>query len=40
MLNEAFIGNVSEIYDAEEPRLPHGAFAQAWSIAMLIMNEK
>lgn len=39
MLSEACIGNVSEIYDAEEPRLPKGAFAQAWSIAMLINNE-
>lgn len=38
MLHEGCIGNVSEIYDAEEPRLPKGAFAQAWSIAMLIDN--
>lgn len=40
MLHEGCIGNVSEIYDADEPRLPNGAFAQAWSIAMLIMNVK
>lgn len=40
MLYEYCIGNVCEIYDAEEPRLPNGAFAQAWSIAMLIMNKK
>ena len=40
MLYEYCIGNVSEIYDAEEPRLPNGAFAQAWSIAMLITNRK
>ena len=39
MLNEGCIGNVAEIYDADEPRLPKGAFAQAWSIAMLIENE-
>ena len=39
MLYEGCIGNVAEIYDADEPRLPKGAFAQAWSIAMLIMNK-
>lgn len=38
MLHEGCIGNVAEIYDADEPRKPHGAFAQAWSIAMLIDN--
>ena len=38
MLHEGCIGNVAEIYDAEEPRKPKGAFAQAWSIAMLIDN--
>lgn len=38
MLHEGCIGNVAEIYDAEEPRKPNGAFAQAWSIAMLIDN--
>lgn len=39
MLYDACIGNVSEIYDAEEPRKPNGTFAQAWSIAMLLMHE-
>ena len=38
MLHEGCIGNAAEIYDAEEPRKPKGAFAQAWSIAMLIDN--
>lgn len=38
MLHEGCIGNVAEIYDAEEPRKPKGAYAQAWSIAMLIDN--
>lgn len=38
MLHEGCIGNVAEIYDAEEPRKPKGAFAQAWSVAMLIDN--
>lgn len=38
MLHEGCVGNVAEIYDAEEPRKPKGAYAQAWSIAMLIDN--
>ena len=38
MLRERCFGNVSEIYDAEEPRRPKGAFAQSWSVAMLIDN--
>ncbi len=27
------IGSIAEIYDAEEPRLPRGCPAQAWSVA-------
>lgn len=34
ILYERCIGGFSEIYDAEEPRLPNGAITQAWSIAM------
>lgn len=38
LLRDDCIGSVAEIYDAETPRLPKGAFAQAWSVAMLIEN--
>ncbi|MBQ9313974.1 MAG: glycogen debranching enzyme family protein [Clostridia bacterium] len=37
MLKEGCIGNICEIYDADEPRRPNGALAQAWSIAMAIL---
>ena len=30
-------GSVAEIYDADEPRYPNGAIAQAWSVAALIL---
>lgn len=36
LLSDDCIGNVAEIYDAEEPRTPKGAFAQAWSVAAAI----
>lgn len=43
-LNEACIGSVSEIFDAEEPFTPRGCVAQAWSVAellrCLVMTEK
>ena len=32
-LDEACVGTVSEIYDAEPPFTPRGCVAQAWSIA-------
>jgi predicted glycogen debranching enzyme len=32
-LQEACLGHVSEIFDAEAPHLPRGCFAQAWSVA-------
>jgi predicted glycogen debranching enzyme len=35
-LNEACIGNVSEIFDAEFPHFPRGCVAQAWSVAEII----
>lgn len=38
MLRDDCIGSITEIYDAEEPRMPKGAFAQAWSVAMAILN--
>ena len=37
MLNEKCVGNICEIYDAEEPRRPNGAVAQAWSTAMALL---
>jgi glycogen debranching enzyme len=35
-LNEACIGNVSEIFDAEFPHFPRGCVAQAWGVAEII----
>jgi predicted glycogen debranching enzyme len=34
--NEACLGSVSEIFDAEEPFVPRGCIAQAWSVAELL----
>lgn len=36
MLEDNCIGNIAEIYDAEEPRIAKGAYAQAWSTAALL----
>jgi predicted glycogen debranching enzyme len=35
-LEEAGLGTVSEIFDAEPPHAPRGAVAQAWSVAELL----
>ena len=35
-LNEAGIGQISEIFDAEPPFKPRGCFAQAWSVAEVL----
>jgi predicted glycogen debranching enzyme len=35
-LNEACVGSVSEIFDAEPPFTPRGCIAQAWSVAELL----
>jgi len=35
-LNEQCVGSIGEIYDAEEPHLPRGCVAQAWSVAELL----
>ncbi|MEO8195375.1 MAG: amylo-alpha-1,6-glucosidase [Thermoanaerobaculia bacterium] len=35
-LREAGVGTISEIFDADPPHLPRGAFAQAWSVAELL----
>ncbi|MCS7263602.1 MAG: amylo-alpha-1,6-glucosidase [Armatimonadetes bacterium] len=35
-LREACIGQVSEIFDGDEPHEPRGCFAQAWSVAEVL----
>lgn len=35
-LQSGCVGTVSEIFDAEPPHAPRGAFAQAWSVAELL----
>jgi predicted glycogen debranching enzyme len=35
-LDEACVGQVSEIFDGDEPHTPRGAPAQAWSVAALL----
>ena len=35
-LNEAGIGTLSEIFDAEQPYTPRGCIAQAWSVAEVL----
>ncbi len=35
-LREACIGQVSEIFDGDEPNEPRGCFAQAWSVAEIL----
>jgi glycogen debranching enzyme len=32
-LDEACVGSISEVFDAEPPFLPRGCIAQAWSVA-------
>jgi predicted glycogen debranching enzyme len=35
-LNQQCVGTLSEIFDAEEPYIPRGCIAQAWSVAELL----
>ncbi|MCA1652208.1 MAG: glycogen debranching enzyme N-terminal domain-containing protein, partial [Acidobacteria bacterium] len=35
-LNEACVGSIGEIFDAEEPYVPRGCVAQAWSVAEVL----
>ncbi|MBI4527887.1 MAG: glycogen debranching enzyme family protein [Deltaproteobacteria bacterium] len=35
-LNEACVGSISEIFDAEYPLVPRGCIAQAWSVAEVL----
>ena len=35
-LDEACVGSISEIFDAEPPFAPRGCVAQAWSVAEVL----
>ena len=35
-LNEACVGSISEIFDADQPYIPRGCIAQAWSVAEVL----
>jgi len=35
-LNEACVGSISEVFDAEEPHTPRACIAQAWSVAEVL----
>ena len=35
-LNEAGLGSISEVFDAEPPFRPRGCIAQAWSVAEVL----
>ena len=35
-LEDACLGSISEIFEAEEPHRPEGCFAQAWSVAEIL----
>ena len=35
-LDEACVGQISEVFDAEAPFLPRGCVAQAWSVAEVL----
>jgi predicted glycogen debranching enzyme len=37
-LEEACIGSISEVFDAEEPYTPRGCIAQAWSVAEVLRS--
>ncbi|HKC63374.1 MAG TPA: amylo-alpha-1,6-glucosidase [Pyrinomonadaceae bacterium] len=39
-LSEAGLGQVSEIFDADEPHTPRGCIAQAWSVAEILRAMK
>ena len=36
MLEDGCVGNIAEIYDADEPREANGALAQAWGVAAMM----
>ena len=38
--NSGCVGSISEIFDGDEPQMPRGCFAQAWSVAELLRAYK
>ncbi|MGE5359160.1 MAG: amylo-alpha-1,6-glucosidase [Bacteroidales bacterium] len=38
VMNEACVGSIAEIFDAEEPFTPRGCVAQAWSVAEVLRS--
>lgn len=36
--NSGCIGSISEVFDGDEPHMPGGAFAQAWSVAEVLRS--
>jgi len=37
-LNQACVGSISEIFDAQEPHTPRACIAQAWSVAEVLRS--
>ena len=37
-LDEACVGQISEVFDADEPYIPRGCVAQAWSVAEVLRS--
>ena len=37
-LGEACVGSISEVFDAEDPYVPRGCIAQAWSVAEVLRS--
>jgi glycogen debranching enzyme len=37
-LTDACIGSISEVFDADQPYLPRGCMAQAWSVAEVLRS--
>ena len=37
-LDDACVGTIGEIFDAEEPFTPRGCVAQAWSVAEVLRS--
>jgi glycogen debranching enzyme len=37
-LRDACLGSISEIFDGNEPLVPRGCFAQAWSVSEILRS--
>ena len=35
-MTDGCIGSISEIFDGDEPLIPRGCFAQAWSVSEIL----